>query len=862
MPRLTVDLAPQPAWTALEPPKGMDLPSCMGRIQAPLSLPYAPETLTIAMIVKNEAKNIADAVKSFRAIADEIVVNDTGSTDGTQGILEQLGVKWFQGDWRGDFSYARNLALDQATSSWVLWMDADDRIPEDQIENFRKLKTAPLDRAFGFQVINTQGGLPIGGRFMQVRMFPNDKRLRFRYRIHEQVLHAIAALGLHLFYTETTLWHTGYEDPALKHAKARRNLDLLAQETERMADEPALAMSVGDSHYILGEWQKGIEAYSRVFAMPGCEKRHRDVYAEMPACIGRGHQHLGHYNEAISWFEKGMALQPEKVEPVFYRGECLMALGRKSEAEVAFEKVTHMPLTFTATANQYDVVRMYAFYHLASLQGERGDDAAAEATLKRMHSSYTQVVESWILLGQILARQGRHAEALQAFEKSLSINDKARSEAHLGRLQALATMHRESEYAGALAQAETAFPQARFPTLQQAQGKASLTPRKARLSLCMIVKNEEKNLPGCLASVRGLADEVIVVDTGSQDGTREVAKQFGARLVEAAWRDDFSWARNISLEHATGDWILWLDADDRVEAAQAEAIRRLIDDEPLPANRAFGFLIKNSGDNGLTGSVFRQIRLFPNRPDLRFESPIHEQVLPSLERAGIAVEFKPIQILHTGYADESTARRKQLRNRAMLEKQIENPTTQGQATPITYYTLGNACLDLGDHAAAETWYRRAAELATERGDNPHVRKHAPIKIAVTLASRGRHEEAWKVLQPVLQSVVPLASQSDLAAAGAIPAEALLVKAQLLASLGREPEALEAYESLLDLKEDEGFMPVDVGLIKVKALQYLACYHHARGERETAMRLLRLGLGIAKGQDVNAAMVRGQKALAA
>lgn len=824
MPRLSVELAAQPAWTALEASlteqlkahPGRDLQSCMGRIGAPLRLPYAPGTLTIAMIVKNEAKNIAEAVQSFRAIADEIVVNDTGSTDGTQEILEQLGVKWFQGDWRNDFSYARNLALDQATSSWVLWMDADDRIPEEQIENFRKLKTAPLDRAFGFQVINTQGGLPIGGRFMQVRMFPNDKRLRFRYRIHEQVLHAIAAMGLHLFYTETTLWHTGYEDPALKAAKARRNLELLSQETERMADEPALAMSVGDSHFILGEWHKGIEAYERVWRMPNCEKRHRDVYAEMPSCIGRGHQHLGDYEQAITWFEKGMALQPGKVEPFFYRAECLLAQSRKSDAEAAFEHVTRMPLVFTATANQYDVVRMYAFYHLAHLQGVRGDDTAALATLNRMHETYTQVVESWILLGQLHLRNGRPAEALEAFERSLRINDKARPEAQQGRLAALSALGRE-------------------------QAKPAL--RHARLSLCMIVKNEEKNLPGCLESVRGLADETIIVDTGSQDGTRDIITRFGAKLVESPWRDDFSFARNASLDHATGDWILWLDADDRLAPEQRDAIRDLILRQELPARRAFGFKVKNSGDGGLTGSVFNQIRLFPNRRDLRFESPIHEQVLPALERAGVPVEYTSLQVLHTGYADEDMSRKKQLRNRAMLERQIERQSSESPVTPITYYTLGNACLDLGDFAAAETWYRRAAELATQRGDNPHVVRHAPIKLAVTLASRGRHAEAWQALHPALS--VP----------GQPPAEALLVKAQLLAALGREEDAVEAHEALLDLTEGVAFMPVDLGLIKVKALQYLACYRHARGERETAMQLLRLGLGIPKGQDVTLATVQ-------
>src|SRR6476660_1021776 len=90
-----------------------------------------------------------------------------------------------------------------------------------------------------------------------------------------------------------------------------------------------------------------------------------------------------------------------------------------------------------------------------------------------------------------------------------------------------------------------------------------------QVSLCMIVRNEEANLRPCLEPVRSLFHEMIVVDTGSTDRTRLIAAELGARVVEFPWCDDFAAARNESLRHATGDWIFWLDADDRVEASQA-----------------------------------------------------------------------------------------------------------------------------------------------------------------------------------------------------------------------------------------------------------------------------------------------------
>ena len=97
------------------------------------------------------------------------------------------------------------------------------------------------------------------------------------------------------------------------------------------------------------------------------------------------------------------------------------------------------------------------------------------------------------------------------------------------------------------------------------------------LSLAMIVKNEAANLGRCLESVRGLVDEMVVVDTGSEDGTPALAQAHGARLGHFPWRDDFAAARNASLELCRGDWILLLDADEAVGAADHAAIRQALE---------------------------------------------------------------------------------------------------------------------------------------------------------------------------------------------------------------------------------------------------------------------------------------------
>jgi hypothetical protein len=100
--------------------------------------------------------------------------------------------------------------------------------------------------------------------------------------------------------------------------------------------------------------------------------------------------------------------------------------------------------------------------------------------------------------------------------------------------------------------------------------------RAAKVSLTMIVKNEEANLPHCLASVEGVFDEIVIVDTGSTDRTKEIAREFGAKVFDFVWIDNFAAARNEALSHATGDYIFWLDADDVVEPGQREKLVALL----------------------------------------------------------------------------------------------------------------------------------------------------------------------------------------------------------------------------------------------------------------------------------------------
>jgi tetratricopeptide (TPR) repeat protein len=189
-----------------------------------------------------------------------------------------------------------------------------------------------------------------------------------------------------------------------------------------------------------------------------------------------------------------------------------------------------------------------------------------------------------------------------------------------------------------------------------------------RVSLCMIVKDEEANLPACLADVAGLVDEVVVADTGSSDATPALAERAGALLVRHTWSDDFGAARNAALERASGEWILWMDADDRLDAGSQQrlaALLRGLEDQLL------GFEMTCESLSRAGTHRQRQVRLFRRGPGVRWRGRIHEQVGPSILAAGGRLLPSDVVIRHTGYGDPERHREKLRRNLRLLELSVQ-----------------------------------------------------------------------------------------------------------------------------------------------------------------------------------------------
>ncbi|HEY0614189.1 MAG TPA: glycosyltransferase [Candidatus Elarobacter sp.] len=242
---------------------------------------------------------------------------------------------------------------------------------------------------------------------------------------------------------------------------------------------------------------------------------------------------------------------------------------------------------------------------------------------------------------------------------------------------------------------ESAFAQAQTGLLFNLPAPASEREQlPAGISLCMIVKNEERFLAECLSSVRDAVDEINVVDTGSTDRTIEIARSFGANVVEREWRNDFGWARNESLAMATRRWTLVLDADEEI-APESVALLRALRETPAELTGVYVQIQNLVDDVSGTASTMTHIlpRLFPTTPRIRYRNLIHESLVADGSKHVIAV-VSPITVRHKGYTAEIlSAREKNARNKPLLERALQEASDDA----FSWFNFGIAAVAAGDH---------------------------------------------------------------------------------------------------------------------------------------------------------------------
>ncbi|HEY3020446.1 MAG TPA: glycosyltransferase family 2 protein [Solirubrobacteraceae bacterium] len=308
------------------------------------------------------------------------------------------------------------------------------------------------------------------------------------------------------------------------------------------------------------------------------------------------------------------------------------------------------------------------------------------------------------------------------------------------------------------------LPAAVASALRSLESDAKRTANRARpaegmtITLSMIVRDEESMLPRCLEAVAEHVDEIVIVDTGSTDRTIEIAREFGAKVIEAEWTGDFAAARNISFEAATSDWIVYLDADEVMGEGQAARLRELTG---RVWREAF-FLVENNHTGDLedgTSVHHNALRVFRNRPEYRFEGRIHEQIAHRLPGyLAERIETTDVRMEHFGYLGVVREEKdKSRRNLELLQRQLE----ENGETPFLHFNLGSEHGALGEAGLALEHFRKAWEGVNADGNvrafgfAPSLasRLTAALRIAKEIDALERHVEEALVIFPGFTDLV-------------------------------------------------------------------------------------------------------------
>jgi tetratricopeptide (TPR) repeat protein len=341
---------------------------------------------------------------------------------------------------------------------------------------------------------------------------------------------------------------------------------------------------------------------------------------------------------------------------------------------------------------------------------------------------------------------------------------------------------------------------------------------KKKVSLTVIARDEQENLPSCLQSVKGLFDEIIVVDTGSKDRTKEIAQEFGARVFDFVWVDDFAAARNASLARATGDYAFWLDADDVVDPPQREKIEALFG--RLQLGGEAGYVVRCACDPSSDGSggetVVDHIRLFPLREGIRWTYRVHEQILPALRKAKIPVQWTDITVRHTGYTDPVLRAKKLDRDMKILREEL----AQRPEDPFVLFNLGSIAIERQDWSGALGFLQHSLSLSAPTDS---ITRKLFALIARAHQMLGDSEAALGTCAEGLQL-----DPAD--------AELWFRKAVVHRQRGEPAEAERCWRRILDLKRPEQFCSVDPGIYGHLTRRNLAVLAQERRDRAEAERL--------------------------
>lgn len=740
------------------------LPALSGDALEPLRASFQTSSrLEVIMIVRDEETVLPQALASIRELADRVVIVDTGSQDATVDIARAAGAEVYHHSWSDDFAAARNFSLGLAQGDWVLVLDADEVVVPEALPLLMAFKAwrLPIRTAFS---MTQQHVLPAqrSATAQVLRLFRADSDLRFRGPIHEQLVCSEAPYYLQVLSLPVILRHTGYL-PAAAARKGGR-LELLKR---------SLA-SHNASAYLRFQW-----VHALLFQQPS-----PDWEAALPLLRELTER-------ALLWQMQGPQFPEDLTPPLDLCGNYLLAaLGKQGQWQEILTWASRLPqgrayapfccmvaqaalelkqwavaqtwflaalapdaISLTQPDASRDLIPLRGLLHCYQAQNQPDWVVALTFLLERLETPGAQPALRAIREDYWQAHNLNESGWLQSLDRAIQTALKARHGADVLTLAFMYLCHhfdpviwKDAWYGAHLAGenglqallAETGqFLWPTEPLWQKVKGSGRVPPlwhlligpasQPGRLSVCMIVRNEVTQLGDCLRSVLPVADEILIADTGSQDGTQDLARQFPVTLWEIPWQDHFSQARNQVLERAQGDWILSLDADECLEPDALQILQRLKRYRFLPL-QSYAIACLSVYERPQPDVLDAIPRLFPNHPHIRFFGAIHNLLLRTDRPALLpTVHLPQVRIHHGGY------RTAQLRQQRTGRLPLLAPARYIGAEPNPYFVYHSAYSELyqqseGDILQARTWLNEAIVLTLRYRNQPPVVGWAPAPL--------------------------------------------------------------------------------------------------------------------------------------
>ena len=458
---------------------------------------------------------------------------------------------------------------------------------------------------------------------------------------------------------------------AIKKARSHHRKDLLEEAIQDIMKGIEFAPENPSLYYCLAEILLENKLYSQsieaIEALPEKEKDSRQALEILGYCD----YHLGHIDKAMSYSGKVLSVCADSPKSINLQGLVAMQSGDREKAEALFRQVISIDPSF---ADPY--------MHIGAMKWQDNEQSTALDLIEKGFILAPETADFMTTYHSAIISLGELERGETVLREACGLFPENRKLAFL----LIGVLLQQNSFIKAMEMIENALlafgvdddTLSAALTVREKVGPCIIDGpigKKGTLSICMIVKNEEEHIIRSLASLKPIADEIVVIDTGSTDRTKDIVTVFGCRLYELEWADDFSEARNFSLSMARGQWVLVHDADETISARDHEKLRHVLNRQKHDhvaytlvtrnyiSNASFVGWTPNTGEypddeEGTGWFPSPKVRLFMNDRRFRFANPVHEVIEPSLRRAGVKIGNLDIPVHHYGKLNEEKTKLK------------------------------------------------------------------------------------------------------------------------------------------------------------------------------------------------------------